>query len=89
MFMIKVFPVLAYEIRVTWKHLSTANLHELEKAKSCYVKRVLGLPRCAPARLAYEMARCKYVAEELLISYNLESTKACTDYMQEITEKID
>ena len=64
-----------------------ANLLTLERVNASYLQRLLGLPKNAPTRLAYSLAGCGYLVEQLAASYMLEATTAYTDYMNEVSQK--
>ena len=53
---LKIAPAAAYAITLVWKHLSTANLETLNRAKEAYLERFLGLHATAKDRMAYLLA---------------------------------
>ena len=87
LFMISVLPVLSYGIRIAWRHLTAAQLLDMERVKASYIKRALGIPRTSSTRLAYKLAGCKYLAEELQLSLKLEQTDGYSQYMEEVHRK--
>lgn len=69
-FKIKIAPIVCYCLRAFSSLLSLDNLKEIDKVKSSYLKRVLGLPRNSSSTLALELCEVKSFVEDLMSSNN-------------------
>ena len=67
-FMIKIAPIMAYGMTAIAPFLTFENLKEIDKVKSTFLKRVLGLPRNAPSTLAHELLGEKTLVQQLKLN---------------------
>jgi len=76
LFKIKILPVAAYGITLIWKYLSFSNLLSLERVKTNFLKRALGVPKRSGNRLIYLLSGEASMIEDLRQIYSLEETDA-------------
>lgn len=88
LFNLKIAPIATYGIRAVWEDLTVANLRELEKTKSMFVKRVLSVSRTARTRLAYQLAGCEYLIQDIIRTFRLPITPAASTYLDEVAVKL-
>ena len=81
LFDIKVSPVATYGLRLIWKYLNTSDLLNLEKVKSSYLKRVLGVHTTSSNRLVYQLAREPPFVKTLKERLQLVQTIAFEQFM--------
>ena len=55
------------ELELVWEKLMVSDLDRLEKIKTCFLKRPLGLGKTAPSRMTYELARETFFIEYIRI----------------------
>ena len=65
MFRIKILPMVTYGLETFAERLGVGELRQLDRVKSGFLKRVLGLPKNASATLALKMAGERTMVEEL------------------------
>ena len=61
---------------------SLSDLTALEKVKARYLKRVLGIAKTAPSRLAYELAAETFFIEDLRLKLLMPSTKQAEELLR-------
>jgi hypothetical protein len=81
LFELKISPIASYAISVIWKYLSSQNLVALDKVKTCFLKRMLGVHHTARNRLVYAAVDCPTFIQTLQESFSLERTAAFDDFM--------
>jgi len=59
LFDVKVAPMATYAIQVIWPYLKLKDLETLDRVKTMYLKRAMGLPRTSRNRLVYHLAGCQ------------------------------
>lgn len=74
-------------MEVIWNHLTERNLETLEKVKSIYLKRALGLSKTTRSRLVYLLARETFLIEDIKLRYMLQHTKAFENQLRTMEEK--
>jgi len=85
-FRIKIAPIASYCAATIAPFLSAKHLRELDKVKTSYAKRVLGLPRHASATLALQLLREKTFAEDLALTgcqFNAETWSQYVEFREE------
>jgi Reverse transcriptase (RNA-dependent DNA polymerase) len=75
LFKIKFAPMASYGIEVIWPFLSVKDFKELEKVKSRYLKRVLGVHKNNKNTYVYRLAEEALFVEELQTQYGLPPTE--------------
>ena len=75
LFKIKFAPMASYGIEVIWPFLSVKDFKELERVKSRYLKRVLGVHKKNKNTYVYRLAEEALFVEELKTQYNLPPTE--------------
>jgi len=87
LFYLKVAPIASYGVQIIWQFLTTANLHMLDRVKSMFLKRMLGVARTSRNRLVYLLTGCTTFIESLRRMYNLPITLAYEQYVSDLEEK--
>ena len=87
LFQAKVLPTLTYGLDIIWDNLTVSDLNIIESLKARYLKRILGISKTAPSRLAYELAREPFLIEKLRLQMQLPSTYSETQVLQSRLEK--
>jgi hypothetical protein len=87
LFRLKIAPIAAYGIRVIWGKLKVSDLEALDKIKSTYLKRALGVSKFAKNRLVYLLADTASFIEDLMTIYNLEHTAASIEFKRRLELK--
>ena len=77
----KVSPVARYGIGLVWNHLSLRNLNSLERVKSSYLKRVLGLHRSAKLRVVYLLADTNFMVGDIRRQFKLSEAAAFKEFL--------
>lgn len=57
LFNAKIMPIVSYGIEVIWEHLTERNLETIEKVKSTYLKKTLGVSKTTKSRLVDLLTR--------------------------------
>ncbi|MGL5468713.1 MAG: hypothetical protein ACRDCT_11105, partial [Shewanella sp.] len=83
LFKIKFAPMASYGIEVIWPHLNNKDFKELEKVKSRYLKRVLGVSKKVKNTYVYRLAEESLFVEDLQTQFNLPSTQNFNDFVNE------
>ena len=81
LFALKVAPTAAYGVQLIWKHLSEKNLGDLDRVKSTFLKRALGVHSNSRNRLVYLLSDTPLFMEDLRRSLRLEETPAYKDFI--------
>lgn len=68
-FQAKINPMITYAFEIIWEKLSKNNLRNIEQVKARYLKLILGLPKNAPSRLAYELSGEMFFLEEIRLHH--------------------
>ncbi|KAJ4443891.1 hypothetical protein ANN_05678 [Periplaneta americana] len=69
-----VAPVITYGIEIIWEKLKIGDMIRIEKVKTMFMKRILGVGKAAPARLVYELMREAYFVDDIRSQHWLPST---------------
>jgi hypothetical protein len=83
LFNLKILPTASYGIRTIWEHLTVANLLEMDKTKSTFLKRVLGISKYTRNRVTYLIAGGKTMVEDLVQTYDLPVTEQYQGFLSE------
>ena len=87
LFRLKIVPTLTYGIEEIWESLTNRQMEELEKVKTRYLKRVLGVSKCTQSRLVYKLAREMFLIEDLRLTILLPSTIAYETVLRDLQNK--
>jgi hypothetical protein len=87
LFKLKVSPMASYGIDVIWRHLSSSQLHLLDKVKPTFLKRVLGVSRYSRNRIVYLVCGTPTLVEDLKTTFRLETTPAYERFLLEQEQK--
>ena len=85
----KLAPCAAYGIELVWEHLSERDLLTLDRAKTAFLKRVLGVHPNTRTRLVYLLTGEIRFVEELQQRLNLEKTTAFVNFMLNRGKEVD
>jgi hypothetical protein len=88
LFKLKIAPIAAYGIRAIWKKLKISDLESLDKIKTIYLKRTLGVSKFASNRLVYLLTNTTSFLEDLMTMYELEHTAASTEFKRRYDLKV-
>jgi hypothetical protein len=80
-FDLAISPVASYGIEAVWQHLTTADLHKLETAKTRFLKKALCLSKFTKSRFVYELADTGLFIEDLRLKYNLPETDSYSKFL--------
>ena len=87
LFRMRIAPVASYGIQIIWKHLTLYDLIDLDKVKSRFLKRTLGVHKTARSRLVYLLTNEISFVEELRNQFDLEETQAYEQFIIQFHEK--
>jgi len=87
LFYLKVAPVASYGIVTVWQHLTYANLCILDRVKTTFLKRVLGVSKSSRNRLVYVLVGCETFIENLRSMFHLPDTAAYNMFTVRANEK--
>jgi hypothetical protein len=82
LFDLKIAPCAAYGIKEIWEKLSVANMLDMERVKSHYIKRALGVAKNARNRLAYLLTGESTMLERLVKIFGLRRTDAYEAFLE-------
>jgi len=88
LFDIKIAPCASYGIQLIWVRLSKRDLEKLDRVKSAFLKRVLGLHVSSRNRLVYLMAGTSMFVEDLQRRFSLDETPAFKLFIEEAEIKM-
>lgn len=83
LFDLKISPIASYAIEIIWTHLTKSDLANIEKVKTRYLKRVLGLSKYIRSRFVYELIDTDLFVSDLQIKFSLPETEAFTAFRLE------
>ena len=89
LFTLKLAPCAAYGIELIWEHLSERDLLSLDRAKTTFLKRVLGVHSNTRTRLVYLLTGEKRFMEGLQQKLNLEKKTAFTNFILNRGKEVD
>jgi hypothetical protein len=77
LFNLKISPIASYAIEVIWSYLTLTDLENLERVKTRYYKRVLGLSKYNKSRYTYKLVgpETKLFVTDLKVKFNLPDTE--------------
>jgi hypothetical protein len=87
LFRLKIAPIATYGIKVIWSKLNVREIEDLDKIKTTYLKRALGVSKFAKKRLVYLLADTTSFIEDLMSIYNLEHTAASIEFKRRLELK--
>lgn len=82
LFDLKVSPIASYGIEIIWPHLTIMDLENIERVKSRYLKRVMGLSKYNRSRYVYELADTDLFVSDLKIKFSLPDTQAYVKFYE-------
>jgi hypothetical protein len=82
LFNLKISPIASYGLDAIWPFLSSNDLEKLEKVKSRYFKRVLGLSKINLSRYTYEILDTDLFVNDLKIKFKLSDTKSYEKFFE-------
>jgi len=88
LFTLKVAPIAAYGIQLTWEHLSARDLYLLESVKSAFLKRVLGLHCTTRSRYTYILSGTSLFVADLMKSFKLSETESFKAFEESQEQKL-
>jgi hypothetical protein len=80
-FDLAISPVASYGIEAVWPHLTMADLHHLETAKTRFLKKALNLSKFTKSRYVYELADTGLFVEDLRLKFNLPETESYNKFL--------
>lgn len=83
LFDLKVSPIASYGIEITWPHLTKLDFENLERVKTRYLKRVLGLSKYIRSRFVYELVDTDLFVNDLKQKFDLPETDAYVKFYEE------
>ena len=89
LFEIKVAPTASYGLPLVWKHLHLRDLTTLDRAKTSFLKRVLGLHSSPKNRIVYLLTGTQSFIEDVREQLQLEETEAFRAFKRTLEEKRD
>jgi hypothetical protein len=87
LFRCKIMPIIMYRIEIIWPHLTEKNLSALERIKSLYIKRAIGVANTTRSRLVYLLAQEKFLIEDLRTRVQLPNTRASEKLLATLNTK--
>lgn len=81
LFDLKIAPVASYGVPLVWDKLTTANLSELERVKTSYLKRMIGVDSRTPRALVYLMTGTRLFVDEIKQRFSLPETSAWKEFI--------
>ena len=87
LFHAKITPTLTYGIQLIWEQLTLTDLQTLERVKARFLKRILGIAKTAPSRLAYMLARETFLIEDIRYNLLLPSTPQAEEHLRRRRQK--
>jgi Reverse transcriptase (RNA-dependent DNA polymerase)/Endonuclease-reverse transcriptase len=76
LFELKVSPIASYGIEIIWPYLTIQDLENIERVKTRYLKRVLGLSKYIRSRFVYELVDTDLFVSDLKLKFSLPETEA-------------
>ncbi|KAJ4434740.1 hypothetical protein ANN_23308 [Periplaneta americana] len=67
-------PVTTYGIEIIWEKVKIGDMIRIEKVKTMFMKRILGVGKAAPSRLVHELMRETYFVDDIRSQHWLPST---------------
>ena len=87
LFRLKIAPVASHAIELIWPHLNYKNVKTLDRVKTRYLKKTLGVSKYAPNRLVYKLVGTSNFIDDLMSAHNLAPTQASRKFMEEHRQK--
>lgn len=88
LFYMKLSPIMEYCLRPLWKHLTTTNMHNIDKALARYLKHICRVHENARNRIMYLICDTPTYINTLRRKYNLSATHSYTKYSEDLCEKM-
>lgn len=85
---LKIAPTASYGFDVIWDKLTHANLETMNKVKSTYLRRVLGLHPATPAGYAFLLAGSPLFIEDLIHRHELPITVVYKNWIRDWEDKM-
>jgi hypothetical protein len=83
LFKMKIRPIIAYGLDLTWEFLTTGDLRRLDNIKATFLKRLSQASKFTSTRLIYELYRETLFVEDLRLEMLLPSTAAVEQHLWE------
>jgi hypothetical protein len=83
LFDLKVSPIASYGIEIIWPHLTKLDLENIERVKTRYLKRVLGLSKYIRSRFVYELVDTDLFVSDLKLKFSLPETEVYNKFCEE------
>jgi len=83
LFDLKISPIASYAIEAIWPYLSARDFDQLEKVKTRYLKKVLGLSKYTRSRFVYELLDTDLFMHDLKQKFSLKETIAFNTFFEE------
>jgi hypothetical protein len=82
LFELKISPIASYGIEVIWPFLSKNDLEKLERVKTRYLKKVLGLSKFNWSRYVYELVDTDLFVSDLKEKFSLSESKSYENFYE-------
>jgi hypothetical protein len=83
LFELKVSPIASYGIEIIWPHLTKLDLENIERVKTRYLKRVLGLSKYIRSRFVYELVDTDLFVSDLKLKFSLPETEVYNKFCEQ------
>jgi hypothetical protein len=83
LFDLKISPIASYAIEAIWPFLSASDFEKLEKVKTRFFKKVLGLSKYTRSRFVYELLDTDLFMHDLKQKFSLNETIAFNSFFEE------
>ena len=80
-------PIATYGISLMWEKLQARDLAQIESVKARFMKRVMGVGKTAPSRMAYLLMRETFFVEDIRRQLLLPNTCAYQNTLDELRKK--
>src|SRR5690606_22826929 len=87
LFQMKVLPIATYDIEYVWDYIPKKGLRLLDKVKTTFLKRTLGVSKYSKDRLIYLLVDCQPLTVDIKQLHSLPETLAYLRHKEEIEQK--
>jgi hypothetical protein len=87
LFSLKIAPIASYGIRCIWTKLKLSDLMKLDRVKTTFIKRALGVHKLSRNRLVYLLADVPSFIEDLIKIFKLPATHDSDAFLDQLQEK--